>query len=99
MGVYTMGYRIEYGPQERRGEQGKSLSGRSILLTVCVFAVFVLSVRRWWAEGWEVLSMMLLPGDWNEAELAAEAFVQSVRSGSSLSEAVAAFCADIISNG
>lgn len=94
-----MGYRIEYGPVECKSSNQTVRSGRILLLGVVLFALFFVSVRRWWPEGWQVLRCMVFPGDLEAAGEAAEAFAQSVRDGMSLQEAIMNFCEHVVSVG
>lgn len=94
-----MGYRIEYGGEKASQRTDENVFGKGILFSIFAFSVFSFLVSRYWDEGWQILRSVYFPWHTSAVEAAAEGFVQSVRSGVDLSDAVMTFCAEIIFHG
>lgn len=94
-----MPYRIDYGHPSDKKYPVPTIRSHLLSLTAGAFTLFVLLTGTFWPEGREALRDLLIPGD---PEITAEAFstlVTEVREGEDLSEAVAAFCREIIFDG
>lgn len=93
-----MAYRIVYGPEIRAPRRWENFPLRRQLLTAAFGLLFVLLVRQIWPEGMAVLRQILLPGEPTLTEQAFNDLVVHIRNGSSLGDAVTAFCQQIIHN-
>ncbi len=90
-----MGYEINYGA----GQDRRFITGRSLLWSMALFAVFCLLVTVYWEDGRQVLQTIFFPGDFERAKLAGEDLVNALRGGESVSDAISAFCREIITHG
>ena len=91
-----MGYQIRYGDtQASSGGQRPRLS-RIIGLSLSFLLVFVLLSWSFWPEGRAVLRDVLVPGDPDVTLHGLETLARELREGESLSDAVTAFCREVI---
>lgn len=88
-----MAYSIGYGNQPKpKYIQKKS----NILMLTCLFFIFfLLMINIFWQDGAQTLRQMLLPFEENTIA-AFEELVTDLSSGTALSDAVTAFCQDVI---
>jgi hypothetical protein len=89
-----MAYSISYGAQ-RHELQKRPQSGRLWLLSAGFFALFLLGVQLFWADGAQALRQLIFPLS-EQAVAALEGMVQSVRVGATIADAVTAFCREVI---
>ena len=92
-----MAYRVDYGPSP---EKGPSLFERNRIriLTAVFLLLFILAVKLLWPDGTAVLCNVLLPGEASATQTALSSLVDNLRSGEGVSEALSAFCKEIISD-
>lgn len=90
-----MSYRIEYGPSQNR--KNKAV-GRSALLTVLFFVIFLVGVQFLWPRGREVLNNAITGMDKVFSLDAAESLVYNLQEGEPVKEAFYDFCKEIISD-
>lgn len=89
-----MGYRIVYSNTPPKRKLNGSLNFR-VMVAGCLL-LFAMSVRLWWPEGRAVMERFLLPVEVNDIQTVFAAMVEDIRGGERLSEAVGAFCREII---
>ena len=91
-----MGYRITYVNstirRRRTGIHPLRLQG----LIGAFLILFLLLTNAYWPAGAQKLREFLIPGDPEVTMLAAEELVQDLHSGEAVSDAVAAFCREIL---
>ncbi len=92
-----MAYSIGYGPQ-RNEVCAKGTRFRFSVLVLVFFLVFLLSVQLFSQEGAQLLRRMILPVGDDTVE-AFSAMVQAVEEGVPVSEAVTAFCREVVAHG
>ena len=91
-----MGYRVEYGPQEKKQESKLWNSLKMQILTTVFLLFFVLGVRGAWPEGTEKLKEFLLPGQPSVTETAFQNLISDLKEGDSIPDAVSTFCREIV---
>lgn len=91
-----MGYHIEYDKGTRAYEIRKKYPLRVYALTAGCFLLFLVLTLHYWPGGREVLQECLIPGDNRITFQALENMTDSLRAGSSLGDAVTAFCREIL---
>lgn len=91
-----MGYRVEYGPTTQKKRADRGTGGRRAWLTAAFLALFLVLVNICWPQGREVLNRLLWPGDAGATRQAAESFVEELRSGEPLGDAVEGFCREVL---
>lgn len=94
-----MGYRIEYGeltPAPRRTSPG---SRRFALLLTAFFLTFLILTQLFWPAGAEKIRQFCLPGDADVTARAASALIEDLKGGMAVSDAVTAFCEEILDSG
>lgn len=89
-----MAYSISYGIQ-RQEMLTRRHSGRFGLMVAGFFVVFLFGVQLFWEEGAQALRQLIFPLQ-DQAVAALEGMVQSIRDGSTIPEAVTAFCREVI---
>lgn len=82
-----MGYKIEYGKQERR---------KLPQLTILAFCLFLLLVCAFWPQGRAVLVETFFPGDRQVTARAVALLVGKLRDGAGAMEALEAFCGCVL---
>ena len=89
-----MGYRIDYGLQKKIPiSQRRKRGGTGILIGIgAVLAVMALRLTGFG----EVLWHWILPGDPEVTQTALTAMIEDIRNGSELSDAITAFCREIL---
>ena len=91
-----MGYRVEYRQEREEGcTQGTGIQ-MTVLLSVCVL-LFVVAVRVFWEEGYDVLQELLCPG--NRDSASEEALTHQLGEGGALKEVFAAFGRQLVGGG
>ncbi len=91
-----MGYRILYDKGSRVYEVRRERPSRFWPMLAGCLAVFLLLTWAFWPEGAEMIQEMLIPGD-NAATLEAlNTMADNLRSGLPMSQAVSAFCQEIL---
>lgn len=93
-----MGYRITYGKTAVKEElKIKNYKFYKLLIICSVALILVISIG--WI-GWsnQTIRHWMLPGDAEVTEMALQDLVVDIKKGESLSDAVTAFCHEIISN-
>ena len=93
-----MSYRIQYGPA-RKGERGEGpfsskAVGFAAFAVLAAVIVFLLASPK----GAAALRGFLFPGDKAVTQAAFAEFTDSIRGGSSIGQAITAFCREIIEN-
>ena len=90
-----MAYKIEYGSG---GAEKKALQPckRRLPLTVGVLCVFLLMTLLCWPKGRTALREVVLPGDAEVTADALQGLASDLRAGEGVSNAVTAFCQQII---
>lgn len=91
-----MAYKIEYGPGGMEKRPVKPPKRRLTGVTAGAFCLFLLLTLLFWPKGRTALRDIVLPGD---PEVTAEALrdlTSDLREGEGLSDAVTAFCHQII---
>lgn len=91
-----MGYRIVYGPEISSSSSKKGTGLRLRSLVASALLAFSLLVRCFWPEGCEKLRLTVLPEAATQVQIAAEAMVDDLRKGKAMSEALTAFCIEVI---
>ena len=88
-----MAYIIRYGGRSDL----KVKTGRSKLwlYTGVFLGLFILAVNLFWKDGAEVLGNILMPMQAHTKE-AADTMIQSIQTGTTVTDAVTAFCQEII---
>lgn len=96
--VMNVGYRITYG-QPFEGKQYSQPKGRRRAMTALALAVFLLLTHFFWPEGRAMLRQLLIPGDPDVTAGAFDTLVRQVRAGEAVSDALRAFCQEILYHG
>ena len=94
-----MGYRIEYGPERKQVENGRGASNRIRTMIAAWLLLFCLLVSAFWPKGSALLQNVLLPGEKTNSEAAFCHFVNNIRLGEPLGEAVSVFCRTVLLDG
>ena len=89
-----MGYRIVYGDDQPKRKQSAGFGFRA-MVAACLL-LLALSVRLWWPEGRMLMERFLLPDGVSDVQTAFSAVVEDLQNGESFSEAVVAFCREIM---
>ena len=93
-----MPYRIEYDCPRKISAHSDISAFRIFPMFSGFFLLFVLFVCRFWPEGRAVFAQLLFPGGAQPAMAAAEVFVEELRNGEPISEALEHFCRDILTD-
>lgn len=93
-----MGYRVDYGPVMRRKQNPIMDAVKMQLMTTAFVLMFILGVKAYWPDGAQQLRSWLLPGAVSGTGSAVSELVEDLRDGTSLAEAVTAFCQQIIAD-
>lgn len=91
-----MGYRIDYGASEARKRSAPIIRHPVWAMTMCFFALFLVFTAFFWPEGRDALCDVVLPGDGAVTAAALQGMVSDLSEGATISEAVTAFCREII---
>ena len=91
-----MGYQINYGPVKTKNSiRKKDKTVRVLLLAICIIALVIgLQV----SGAGNLLWKWMLPGDPEVTGAALDTMVQGLKEGSSVGDAITAFCREIIDN-
>ena len=92
-----MGYRVDYAPMDRAYRGSSCRVQGWPVLCVTFFLGFLILVCSFWAEGREVLSRLLFPGNWDAVEEALTVFRSAAESGESAAVCAEVFCKEILS--
>ena len=93
-----MGYRIQYGQTMTKEEIKEPVDTKrmkpllAIILLICIVFFFI------FLGGTETLRDCFIPGDPEITEAAVKMFIEDVREGESIGDAITAFCLEIIDN-
>lgn len=95
-----MGYRIQYDPKMNRKFQARAshTTRKGWSAAIILILAFVLVVGFVGMDGGSKLKSWLLPGDAEVTEAALSEMMDNIRAGESFSDAVTAFCMEIIEN-
>lgn len=88
-----MSYKIIYAEEPECRKRNRSCLLPVTLLFLCLFLFLT---NGFWPEGREVLQRVFLPGDPQTVKQAAQTFVQGLQLGEPFSEALEAFCQNIL---
>lgn len=91
-----MGYRIEYDMGIGKFEVRENRKDKFPVLVAGAFVLFLLLTWSLWPEGAEVLRDILIPGDNAVTVQAMKDMSHNLKNGVALSDAVTAFCQDVI---
>ena len=91
-----MGYRIQYGDTPVFAKRQKMRLSRIIGLSLCFLVLLILLSWGFWPEGRTVLRDFLVPGDPDVTLHGLEVLTQELRDGENFSDAVTAFCREVI---
>ena len=94
-----MSYRIEYSPSAPLPSNKGINIPRTACMTLAVFALLLGTVHYFWPEGDQVLQILKSKAIPPYPVTALDAMLQQLRSGVSLSDAVTAFCRDVVQQG
>lgn len=91
-----MGYRIDYGSMKTSKRKDKLSFTGIMAMTAGFLVLFVLLTSVFWSSGRQKLRDFLLPGDPAVTGQALETMVSQLKDGESISEAVGAFCQEVL---
>ena len=94
-----MGYRIEYDSFQREKPKTGMNGKRRLLVTVFFGALFLTGVYRHSPEGAEILDRLFQPDRWLLTRSALESLVSRLQCGEPLTDAVTAFCRELVQHG
>lgn len=93
-----MGYRIDYGqPSDKRYPAFRRPNHLASMICGAL-VLFLLLTNAFWPSGRELLRDLFIPGDPEVTSEAFSALIEDVRAGEDVSEAVTAFCREILSD-
>lgn len=92
-----MGYRIDYGVRTK--DSRRVYPGKTVLLSLLFFGLFLAGVYRYWPEGTAVLHRLISADSWKLTANALETMAEQLRDGQPLTHAVTAFCREIVHYG
>ena len=90
-----MGYRIEYSEKPMVSDF-RSFKSRRLLFSAVFFTLFLILCRTCWPAGWHLIRRTFVPGNPDVTLSAVNAFLQELRWGIPLSDAVETFCKTIL---
>lgn len=93
--VIFLGYRVEYGSVKKVRGLEKRFSRVSALTALCIL-LFCILVGTFWPKGRDVLRSLVFPGDPVVTAAAFEDMAEQLREGENLSDALHAFCAQVL---
>lgn len=91
-----MAYKIEYGSNGAEKKTLQPRKRRRIPLTAGVLCMFLLLAVLFWPKGRTALRDIVLPGDAEVTADALQGLASDLRAGEGVSDAVTAFCQQII---
>ena len=94
-----MGYRIDYGQPFDKKYPMPDRRSRLPWMVCIALLLFALLTNLFWPEGRAVLAEFLIPGDAAVTSAAFSDMVADVRAGVTVSDALAAFCREILDHG
>ena len=92
-----MAYQITYGGDKGYEHSNTFHPARTAVLSIACGTLFLFVAYRCWPEGAEVMDRLLAYDGFGNAKEALEVMARELRSGTSLSDAVTAFCQEVIS--
>lgn len=93
-----MPYRVTYGPPITPAAQKKDNFSRIRTLTASCLVVFAILVRLFFPAGCAQLRTILLPDPEDVSQAALDVFMDDLRNGGKLSDALYTFCAHIVAH-
>lgn len=94
-----MGYCIVYGPEPKIAHP-KKRSTAKLRIRICLFLLLLsFGIKALWPGGTAMLRRFLLPGESEITQQALDAMVRNLGSGIPISDALGAFCQQIIVHG
>lgn len=94
-----MSYTIQY-TQTKKAAAGKRRNGRGRgWIAAALLLALALVVRLMWPQVGEYAQKLLLLGVSDQNEEAVTAFIQDLRGGEDFSDALTAFCREVLQNG
>lgn len=94
-----LGYRIDYGQPFDKKYPMPARRSRLPWMVCGALLLFALLTNLYWPEGRTMLAEFLVPGDAAVTTAAFSDMVADVRAGEEVSDAVAAFCREILDDG
>ena len=94
-----MGYRVDYPSFSAIPEQKKGSFLRRAALTLGTAALFLTAVNSFSPEGAEILDRLFQPDRWLLTRSALESMVSRLQCGEPLTDAVTAFCRELVQHG
>ena len=91
-----MAYRITYGADKDYKQTDTLHPVRASVLSIVCGILFLTMAYRYWPEGRAVMDRVLSYDGWSDTSTALEGMALELRSGASLSDAVTAFCQEVI---
>lgn len=92
-----MGYRIDYGVHMKKSPRVYPVN--TVLLSLLLFGLLLAGVYRHWPEGTAVLQRLFSQDQWKLTGDALETMAEQLRDGQPLTQAVTAFCREIVHYG
>ncbi len=89
-----MSYRIEYA-KDKKHRVSRFPKGAGILIAICTIAIFAVLEFSGLKDR---LLQRIIPGDAEVTSAAFESLVSDLKEGTTASEAIAAFCQEIVKN-
>ena len=93
-----MPYRVTYGPPITSSVQAEDNFSRLRAMTASFLVVFALLVRLFFPAGCAQLRTILLPDPEDVSQAALDVFMDDLRNGGKLSDALYTFCAHIVAH-
>lgn len=94
-----MGYRIDYGQPFDPKYPMPSRHSRLPWMVCAALLLFTLLTNLYWPEGRAALLDILIPGDPEITAAAFSGMLEDVQAGEDITNAVTAFCREILDNG
>ena len=94
-----LAYQISYGTGKETGHPDTIHPVRTIVLSIVCSILFLSFVYRRWPEGMKVMDKLLSYLEFVHPKEALEAIAKELRNGTNLSDAVTAFCQEVIRSG
>lgn len=94
-----MGYRVVYGTGKPDAGASGIRSGRTLLLTLGTGVLFLYAVSKLWPTGYVVLQRLASFPGLHQIHGYLDTLVMELQCGTSLGQAVTAFCRDVVQMG
>ena len=95
----VLGYRVIYGTDAAYLDGSRIRAGRTVMMTLAAGFVFFSMVYRFWPEGEMVLEKLTSFPGFREIHRCLNVLVMELQCGTSLDQAVTAFCRDVVQLG